>query len=105
MHQTDCMNDMMPMTAVDSSGHPDQAVVTRLGLRGMEFEAQAMPSGRFAWLDFHLPENGHRVKALGEITCVLCSNSLIRVFIDFKHVFPADRIAMSGFLQSHAVAA
>jgi len=36
---------------------------------------------------------------------VLCSNSLIRVFIDFKHVFPADRIAMSGFLQSHAVAA
>ena len=99
------LNTMLPVIQIDGTGRPDEGVATRFGMGGMELEAHAVPSGRYEWLEFQIPESGHRVKALGEVVSVVCSQGQIRVHVQFKHVFPADRLAMSGFLQAHAVAA
>jgi len=76
----------------------------RLGPYGMEVRAERLPPNRFAWMGFDLP-GGRHVKALAEVVGVLGDeDARNRVVFRFKHVFPSDRIVMSGFFQARAAA-
>lgn len=93
-----------PMKGFDVPGVSTAGDVLRIGMNGMETRQESIPSGRFAWLEFELPLNGYRVKALGEVTSVVGGDGPTTVTYRFKHVFPRDRVAMNDFLTEEAVA-
>jgi len=76
----------------------------KIGRNGMEVILDDIPSGRFAWLEFELPETGYRVKALGEVAGLTGGREPASVLFSFKHVFPHDRNAMDEFLSTRVAA-
>lgn len=88
----------------DTPGRTTHGRILRVGPEGLEAHLDAVPAGRFSWLEFELPESGYRVKALGEMTGLLPGPGEDRVLFRFKHLFPRDRLALGDFL-THRVAA
>jgi hypothetical protein len=74
-----------------------------LGPDGMEIRSEQVPSGRYAWLGFDLPDGRH-VKALSEVVAVIADGATKRIRVHFKHLWPADRMAMEGFMEARAAA-
>ncbi len=88
----------------DSPGRTTRGRVVRVGPGGIEAHLDTVPAGRFSWLEFELPDTGHRVKALGEMTGLLAVTGESRVIFRFKHLFPRDRAALAKFLTHRAAA-
>ncbi len=88
----------------DRSGRLTRGRILRVGPEGLEACLDVVPAGRFSWLEFELPDSGHRVKALGEMTGVLATTGKSRVLFRFKHLFPRDRAALGDFLTQRAAA-
>lgn len=88
----------------DTPGRWTRGRIVRVGSEGLEAQLEMVPSGRFSWLEFELPESGHRIKALGEMTGLVATSGESRVVFRFKHLFPRDRVALGSFLLHRAAA-
>ena len=96
-----------PVVETHGKDRTSEATAVRLGESGIEVRmpADALPEKGFSWLEFTLPGDGYRVKALGEVADVNGSQhgwAFVRFL--FKHVFPRDMAAMRQFLQARAAA-
>ncbi|MBM4396019.1 MAG: hypothetical protein FJ087_10050 [Deltaproteobacteria bacterium] len=94
-----------PVTESDGRTRSRECTATRIGADGMEIRTEAVPATRFAWLEFHIPGSGHRVKALGEVIACIAGEGATRVILHFKHLFPRDRAALAHWLVAPRVAA
>lgn len=94
----------VPLIQSDAPGRTMRGRILRVGPQGIEAHLDVVPAGRFSWLEFELPESGHRVKALGEMTGLLAGTGESRVLFRFKHLFPRDRAALCDFLTHRAAA-
>ncbi len=88
----------IPMTEFDGRTREHAATAVRVGPNGIEFVAEQIPTGRFAWLEFMLPDTGYRVRALAEVMAVIAGDGPSHVIARYKHVFPRDRVALQRFL-------
>jgi hypothetical protein len=93
-----------PLIETDGKARARDATALRLGPNGLEFAADAAPSGRFAWLQFTLPGMDEPMKALGEVVAVLGAAQGTRVLVRFKHLWPCDRARVASFLENRAAA-
>lgn len=92
------------VTEFDGLNRRRECRAVRLGPKGIELLTDVVPSGRFAWLEFNLPDSGYRIKALGEVMAVIGGDGPTRVIMRFKHVFPPDRVAMEHYLSPRLAA-
>jgi hypothetical protein len=94
----------IPVIESDNRTHASECLATRVGPEGMEFCTDIPPTGRFTWLEFELPGDERRIKALGEVVDVQHGPDRDRVQVRFKHLFPRDRVAMNTFCHARAAA-
>ena len=99
------IDTFLPVTESQGPGTAREAYATRVGPTGMEMNLLGSPTSRYSWVEFSLPTNGYRIKALGEVVAVSGSGEgKTRVQLRFKHLFPQDRREMDGFLNAREAA-